>query len=303
MLVRSALLSVLVVATGLAALPDAAEASSRIRAIVDKVPITDNDVRRRAAFLKLRRMKGNLRAKALDELVDEQIQMGEARRLGVVAGDKDVNEAYKRFAANNKIPLKLFTKMLARSGTTPRGFKQYIRARMSWQRVVAARYGREARAKARPRSFTETLRNRTVGGEKSEQVTVQQIVFVVPKNKRERMARRRKEANAFRQRFPGCAKSVAFARGLRDVSVKDKGRMLLAALPSNWQSDVRKTPVGQATSVKDTEKGVELLAVCDRRMVSQTHTGPSEDVFQKQAPELDKRYMAELRKKAKVVRR
>ena len=303
MFARSALLAALLVAGGLSALPHPADASSRIRAVVDKVPITDNDVRRRAAFLKLRRMKGNLRAKALDELIDEQIQMGEARRLRVVAGDKEVDEAYKRFAASNKIPLKLFTKMLARSGTTPRGFKQYIRARMSWQRAVAARYGQEARRKSRTRSFTETLRTRTVGGEKSEQVTVQQVIFVVPKNKRERMARRRKEANAFRQRFPGCAKSAAFARGLRDVTIRDKGRMLLAALPRNWQADVRKTEVGGATGVKDTEKGVEFLAVCDRRMVSQTHTGPSEDVFQKQAPELDKKYMSELRKKAKVVRR
>ena len=302
MFARSALLALLTVSAGLAALPDA-DASSRIRAVVNKVPITDNDVRRRASFLKLRRMKGNLKKIALDELIDEQIQMTEARRLRVVAGDKEVNEAFKRFAASNKIPLKLFTKILARSGTTPRGFKRYIRARMSWQRAVAARYGSEERKKARPRSFTETLRTRTVGGEKSEQVTVQQIIFVVPKSKRERMARRRKEANLFRRRFPGCAQSVAFAKGLRDVTVKNKGRMLTAALPRDWQPAVKATAVGEATEVKDTEKGVEFLAVCDRRMVAQSHAGPSEDVFQKIAPELDKKYMDALRKKAKIVRR
>ena len=302
MFARSALAALLAATCLVVSAPDA-DASSRIRAVVNKVPITDNDVRRRAAFLKLRRLKGNLRAKALDELIDEQIQMNEARRLGVVASDKEVEAAFKRFAANNKIPLKLFTKILARSGATPRGFKRYIRARMSWQRAVAARYGREAQRKARPRSFTEALQTRSVGGEKSEQVTVQQIVFVVPKAKRERMARRRKEANAFRQRFPGCARSVAFARGLRDVSVIDKGRMLVSALPRDWQNPVKATAVGKATEVKDTEKGVELLAVCDRRLVSQTHAGPSEDVFQKEAPELDKKYMAALRKKAKIVRR
>lgn len=302
MFARHALLVAVLVGTSFASVPDV-HASSKIRAVVNRVPITDNDVRRRAAFLKLRRMKGDLRKQALDELIEEQIQMGEARRLRVVASDKEVDEAFRRFAKSNKIPLKLFTKILARSGATPRGFKTYIRARMSWQRAVAARYGREVRKKARPRSFTETLRTRNVDGEKSEQVTLQQIIFVVPKGKRERMARRRKEANAFRQRFPGCGNSVAFARGLHDVAVKNKGRMLMAALPAGWRESVKSTGVGQATKPKDTEKGVELLAVCDRQMVAQTHTGPSEDVFKKQAPELEKKYMAALRKKAKIERR
>ena len=302
MLARSALAAALALAAGLNATAPA-DASSSIRAIVNNVPITDNDVRRRAAFLKLRRVKGNLKRQALDELIDEQIQMSEARRLRVVASDKEVEEAFRRFAKGNKIPLKLFTKILARSGATPRGFKRYIRSRMSWQRAVAARYGREARKASRPRSFTETLRTRTVGAEKSEQVTLQQVIFVVPKTKRERMARRRKEANAFRQRFPGCARSVAFAKGLRDVTVKDKGRMLLAELPHGWRDAVKATDVNKATTVKDTEKGVEFLAVCDRRMVAEQHTGPDEDVFKKKAPELDKKYMADLRKKAKIVRR
>ena len=47
--------------------PQEAAAGSRIKAVVNKVPITSNDVNRRAAFLKLRRVKGNLKKMALDE--------------------------------------------------------------------------------------------------------------------------------------------------------------------------------------------------------------------------------------------
>lgn len=289
---------------GLAALPShEAEASSRIRAVVNKVPITDNEVRRRAAFLKLRRMKGNLREKALEELIDEKLQLVEARKLRIRVSDKEVDEAFVRFAKGNKIPLKVFRQILNRSGATPRGFKSYIRANMRWQRVVAARYGRDVRRKARPRSFTESLRNKSDSAKQSEEVTLQQVVFVVPKGKRNRIARRTKEAKAFRSRYPGCATAKTFVRGLRDVSVLDKGRMLIDELPRDWKKDVQRTAEGGTTKVKVTPKGVEFLAVCARKLVARSFDGPSEDVFREQAPKLAKKYMDGLRKKAKIVRR
>lgn len=284
--------------------PPQADAASRIKAVVNKVPITSNDVKRRAAFLKLRRLKGNLRAKALDELIEEQLKMQEARRLRVVAKDDEVEAAYRNFAKQNKIPMKAFERILRQSGATPRGFKSYIRAQMSWQRAVMARYGREARSKARPKSFTDSLKLSGKNAVAMSRFTLQQIVFVVPKAKGDAAKKARLvEARRLRNVYPGCAKAKTFARGLRDVSVIDKGRMLERELPPNWKKDIQDTAIGKTTRPKVTEKGVELIAVCDRQETRAADFGLSNDVFQKRAPELDKKYYADLKKKAKIVRR
>ena len=290
-------------ATASVATPASANAAS-IKAVVNKVPITSNQVKRRAAFLKLRRIKGNLRKQALDELIEEQLKMQEARRLRVVAGDKEVDAAYRNFAKSNKIPMKAFERILRQSGATPRGFKSYIRAQMSWQRAVMARYGREARKKATPKSFTESMKLTSAKGKDTTRYTIQQIVFVVPEARGEAAKKRRmKEAQRFKSIFPGCDKAKGFARGLRDVSVIDKGRMLEMQLPARWKKDIIATSAGKTTRPKMTEKGVEVLAVCNRQAAREVDTGLSEDVFRAQAPELDKKYYADLKKKAKIVRR
>ena len=293
-----------VLAAGLLVLAEPASAASRIKALVNNVPVTSNDVKRRAAFLKLRRLKGNLRKKALEELIEEQVKMQEARRLRVVVGDKEVEQAFRNFAKGNKIPLDAFNRILRQSGATPRAFKAYIRAQMSWQRVVMARYGHEARTKLRPASFTDSLRIASKNGVDTTRYTLQQIVFVVPKARGAAARKARvKEAKRFANFYPGCGKAKGFAKGLRDVAVIDKGRMLETQLPEKWKKDVAATGTGRTTRPKVTEKGVELIAVCDRKAARDIDTGLSEDVFRKKAPELDKRYYAELRKKAKIVRR
>ena len=292
------------VATTSLALPVEAQAGASIKAVVNKVPITSNQVKRRAAFLKLRRIKGNLRKQALEELIEEQLKMQEARRLRVVVSDKEVDQAYRNFAKSNKIPMKAFERILRQSGATPRGFKAYIRAQMSWQRAIMARYGREARAKVQPKSFTESLSINAANSSETVRYTLQQIVFVVPKARGEAAKKARmKEAKGFANRFPGCGQSKTFARGLRDVAVIDKGRVLETELPDRWKKDIRETGEGRTTRPKVTEKGVELLAVCKRAAARAVDPGLSEDVFRKQAPELDKRYYADLKKKAKIVRR
>ena len=301
----------LAVATALLAtplvLPDA-HAGSRIKAVVNKVPITSNQVNRRVAFLKLRRLKGNLKSQALDELIDEQLKMQEARRLRSIATDAEVDEAFARFAKNNKIPIKIFTKILQKSGATPRGFKEYIRAQISWQRAIMARYGMETRLKSRPKSFTDSLQ-KTGKGTETTRYTLQQIVFVVPKAKNKgaksaAMKARLAEAKRFMTVYPGCGDAKRFARGLRDVAVIDKGRFLEPDLPGAWRKSIKATRTGRTTAPLATERGAELIAVCAR--ASASHSGdakPIEDVFRSQAPELDRKYLADLKKKAKIVRR
>ena len=295
------LLASAAVAVSLLATAVPAQASSRIVAIVNGEPITQNQVNRRAAFMKLRRAKGGS-GKARDELIDEAVKMQQARKFKVVASDKEVNEAFVRFAKGNKMPLKVLKQILGRAGVSERHFKEYIRTQISWQRAVPGLYRSKAQTAARKgcRDFTSCL-SASDGSKKTTEVILQQVVFVAPKASAKA---RRQEAVRFRQRFSSCDATRAAAAKLNNVAVRDLGRMGMAQVPARWAADVAKVDQGGVTQPKITEKGVEMLAVCRKRNVAAMgEVALDEDVFRKEAPKLAEEYLAELKKKAKIVRR
>lgn len=56
---------------------------------------------------------------------------------------------------------------------------------------------------------------------------LQQVIFVIPESKRNAITGKRKaEAEASRKRYPGCDQAMSFAATMRDVAIKDLGRIL-----------------------------------------------------------------------------
>ena len=294
---------------GPAYLPAAAlAAGSDIKVIVNKVPITSLDVSKRIAFLKLQRKKGNLASIALDEMIDEQLKRVEMRRVGISVPDKQVNDAYARFATGNKMKLAQLDQILNQSGVTPKHFKDYIRMQMSWGQTVGSRY----RATSGQVSEREAVRKMMEkgGGAKptATEYLLQQVIFVVPAAKRGAiLGARKREAEAMRGRFSGCETTVSFAKGLKDVTVRDLGRVLAPELPPEWAESIKKTQQGGATAVRETDRGVEFIGICRAKQVSDDKV--AQLLFQqdgggdKAAEELDKKYVEELRAKAQIIKR
>ena len=114
-----------------------------------------------------------------------------------------------------------------------------------------------------------------------------------------------------RARFNGCNTTRDIAKGTLDVTVRDLGKFVEQELPPEWSKQVVSTPVGQATTTLDTDKGVEFLGVCASRQVSDDRVARM--VFSQQdaaaangkqdatADAIDKKYIEELRSKAKIV--
>lgn len=278
-------------------------AASEIKVVVNGAPITDYDISRRAAFLKLQRKKGD----AKEELTEEALKRQELRRLNLLVGDSEVNDAFARFATNNKMTLAQLNSVLDKAGVTAQHFKEYIRIQMSWGRALATRNRSQGGAK-----FTEqdaVQRMLKDGGKKpvSTEYQLQQVIFVVPANKRDRLAKRRSEANAMRAKFNGCDGTRDIAKGTLDVTVRDLGKFIEQELPPEWAAQVKSTSVGHATATLDTDKGVEYLGVCATRQVSDDRVARM--VFAQEqnsgkgdatAEAVDKKYLDELRAKAKI---
>ena len=282
--------------------------ASEIKVIVNRTPITSYDIQRRAAFMKLQRRKGNLNEQAEAELVDQALRLGEAQRLGIRISDDQVATAYDNFAKSNKMTVKQLDGIMSQSGVTKSHFKEFIRAQMSWSQTLGARGRREAGSMSEQDVVRRMLQK---GGAKptATEYMLQQVIFVVPASERGKMAQRKREAEAMRARFNGCNNTREFAKGLIDVTVKDLGRKLAPELPADWAEQIKNTKVGGATSVRETQIGVEFIGICSSREVSddrvakltfQTEGSAEAD---KSTEELSKKYTAELREKAQIVKR
>lgn len=191
-----------------------AVAASKIKVLVNGEPITSYDIAKRAAFLKLRRIGGNRTARATEELIDEAVKMQAAKRVNIRVSNQQINATFARFAKSNKMSPSQLGQVLDRAGVTTRGFKQFIRAEMTWPRLLAAKLRAESSKASTDNAVFTQIHNQ--GGKKpsTTEYSLQQVIFVVPKAKRKAMmARRRREAKAFRNRFESCEKNRPVRQG------------------------------------------------------------------------------------------
>lgn len=290
---------------GLAALPiamSAPAAATEIKYVVNNVPITTYDIQRRAAFIKLQRAKGS----ASEQMIEQTLRLQEAKRLGIRVSDQQVDEAYNRFASGNKLQPKQLDAILNQAGVTKQHFKDFIRAQMSWSQALNAR----ARGGGKRMTEQEAVRKMLQQGGVKPSATeymLQQVIFVVPATEKGSLGRRKKEAEAMRQRFKSCDTTRQFAKGLLDVTVRDLGRVLAPELPADWADAIKATAAGSATPARQTERGFEFIGVCSAREVSDDRVAQlvlnGQNSGDEKADELSKTYTEELRKKARIVER
>ncbi|WP_018239267.1 peptidylprolyl isomerase [Ensifer sp. BR816] len=300
-------LSAVAVAGVLSIASDAAvQAASGVSVIVNNTVITSGDIAKRVAFLRLQRQGGGA-GEAKKQLVDEVLKRAEIARVQQSVSTQEVDAAFARFAAGNKLSADQLGKILEQAGVGVDHFKQYIAVQMSWPRVVNFRYGNASRL-----SGGDLVKRMMEGGGDKPVTTeyfLQQVIFVIPESKRGAItAKRQAEANASRSKFPGCETSKVFAANYRDVSIRSLGRVLAQQLPEDWKPLVEKAGDGMTTGTRVTERGVEYLAICKKRQVNDDTAAEivfrAEDIGKKKAGGEDpnsEKYLEELRSKAQIV--
>ena len=194
--------------------------------------------------------------------------------------------------------------ILDKAGVGIDHFKIYVAVSMSWPRVVNARFGSSG-----GRMSNEELVRRMQENDGKKPVTteyfLQQVIFVVPAAKRNAIiGKRQAEANASRAKFPGCEQAKVFAATMRDVSIRNLGRMMAQELPEDWKPLIEKAGDGNTTGRVVTERGVEYLAICKKRQVSDDVAAKSSSAPKISARRADgedpnnKKYIDELRQGA-----
>ena len=288
---------------------DVAFAASEVKVVVNNSVITSGDIAKRVNFLKLQHQKGDLNKLAQQQLIDETLKRAEIARVRMSVSTTDVDSAFGRFAASNKMSTEQLGQILEKMGVGVDHFKSYIAISMSWPRVVNARFGSSNSNKlSNDDLVTRMTENKTKPV--TTEYFLKQIIFVVPPAKRNAILNQRKaEAEASRAKFPGCEQAKVFAATMRDVSVQDLGRVLAPDLPEIWKPLLEQAK-GNTTTPVVTDRGIEYVAICSQRQVNDDVAAAAvfraEDIG-KAGPQgisaNDKKYMDELRSKAQILYR
>ncbi|UTO29164.1 SurA N-terminal domain-containing protein [Bartonella harrusi] len=274
---------------------------------VNGSPITNYDIQRRAAFLRLQQKQGNLLAQAKTDLINETLKNIEIKRRNIEVSNDEVDSAFENFATQNNMTIEQLDQILIQNDITVQHFKDYIRGQIGWGRLVNARYQAETSMVTEQEAVRRILKN---GGVKpsTNEYTLQRIVFVIPAHLRsEIFAKRQREANNFRAHFRGCANARNQARSILDVTIRHLGKFLEPQLPSAWEQAILATPAGKMTKFQETSDGIEAVAVCKIKRVSDDYVArlifSIQDNKQKSPQKLEKlseKYLEELRKSARI---
>ncbi len=292
-----------IIATLFVFLPLSAQAAS-IKITVNDVAITDTQISQRAKLLQLERRGSSNSARtrlAREELIDEQLKLQEAARLGTTPTDAQVADAYLNVSRNMRVSTDNLTRILNQGGVNSDTLKDRLRAAIAWNAVttsvVAARIqvsGAELDAQAAA-AATEA---------DSIDYILKEVLFIIPRGSNVSSSRRTAQANQYRRSFSGCDTAVELSLSYTDAAVIDLGRRHATQLPDALSNELSRLDVGGITSPRVVSNGVSMLAICSKT-VARDLTFATNELRQEVGTEMLKaeaeKYLAELRDKANII--
>jgi peptidyl-prolyl cis-trans isomerase SurA len=272
-----------------------------VRVTVNETPISDVQISQRARLLGLERHGGNLAKAATAELINEALEIQEAKRLKITITDAQVDASYLNVARGLKISQDKLTQIMVAAGAGPSTLRDRIRATLAFNQIT--------QAVITPRvQFSEASLNKEaetkVTAANSYDYILKEVLFVAPDGKG--AAGRVGDANRYRARYKGCDSAVTLSESFRDAAVTDVGRRHATQMAPPIAAELGKLSVGGITKPRVVAGGVSMLAICSKEQAKDltfiTNQLRQDEGNTGLKAETDK-YLADLKAKAKIVNR
>ncbi len=284
-------------------LPSAAHAQ-QVVAFVNGQPITTLDIEHRAKFIQMSSKKVPSRREVLDSLIDEILEVTEAKRFSLDIPDSEVDKSYADVATRMGFDAQKLTQILASGGASEDTLKRRLRAQIAWTSLVRGRF--KASLEIRDKDVEAQLQlhkteeKSTVGYE----YIMRPVVFIVARGSADNAYEARKrDAEALRARFLNCDEGITFARALPDVAVRDQVSKFSSDLAQQLRDILDGTALGHLTPPEQTAEGVQMFAVCQKKETksdSPEMRQIRDQMFQQKFGAQAKRYLESLRRQAMI---
>jgi len=287
-----ALGAMLVGATLMLASASAAMAQN-VAVSVNGTPITDVQVSQR---LKLFQLEGNQtgRKGATDQLIDEALQMSEAKRLGITVSNAQVDEALLQVARNIKVSQDKLVQMMGGAGVNMETLRDRLRAAIAWNGVTQSAIMPQVQIS--DLALDEQAATKVQDYQTFDYI-LKEVVFIGGGG-------RSSQANSYRSKFSGCDTAVDLSLGYTDAAVIDIGRRHATQMPEALAKELAGLNVGGISKPRAVEAGLSMLAVCEKTQAEDLtfikgdlREAAGNDALAGQVTD----YMANLRKTAKII--
>jgi peptidyl-prolyl cis-trans isomerase SurA len=282
---------------------DAPLQAQSVACMVSGEPITNLDIEQRTKLNFLTTRQQMPRQQVIDQLIDEKVKIKEAKRFGVDPTATDIDQSYGSMAQRMRISPEQLTKSLESQGIRPESLKARLKAEMVWSSLVRGRY--KESLQVGEKDVAERVKE---GGEASQveafEYKMQPIVLLVPRGSPPATTEaRKKEAEVLRERVQSCEAANSFFKSMQNGTIRDPVTRTSADLPAPLRELLDKTPVGHLTPPEITSKGVEMVALCERKATT-IDTPKKREIREKMFAEKyetkQKAYLAEIRKAAMI---
>lgn len=251
----------------------ASATADRIAAVVNDNVITSADIEQRMKLAFLASglpdapdVRAHLLPQILRALVDEQLQLQEAKRLDISVSKEEVEKALQSIARDNHIPVDMRT-FLKDKGGSPESLEDQIRAGISWNKVI--------QRELRPRvdvgdDEVESAIARVRANSGKQEYLVSEIFLSVDNAKDEDQVRQSAD-NLVQQikhgaNFAGVARQFSQSTGA--ASGGDIGWIQDGQLPAELNKTLQDMPTGSIAGPVRSSNGYHILALREKRTVS-----------------------------------
>ncbi len=257
-----------------------AQESSSVIATVNDQPVTTFDIDQRIKLLGILGQKSGFdRRKIGNDLINDWVKIGEARRLKIDPTDKEIDERVGGMAKNLKTDEFGLKKKFSGLGISLSNFRQYIAAQMSFSRLLSAKFKEkiavdQGEVDKEFNTVTKQIKGQVaviMADPRRQPInvyTILQIDFPVEGGDPQLLQSRAIEAGQYLQKFKGCASARSAAAGIFNVKVGKAIEADAKKLPPQLKAALEAKGVGRAIGPVRGPKGIQAIALCGKRTIT-----------------------------------
>jgi peptidyl-prolyl cis-trans isomerase SurA len=245
--------------------------STGVAAIVNDYVISDYDLNQRVAlFIATSGVRptpetlAQIRQQVLRSVEDEVLQLQEAAKHKISVTKGEVDKALQNIADENMIPLEQIMSTVRNAGVTAETFRQQVAAQLTWQRVVAARYGTDILINEQQ---VDEAMERLKQGADRPQFLVSEIFIAVdrPEDETSVSASAAQIAQQLKQGAPFATVASQFSQSPSAADGGDIGWVVQGQLSEEIDGELSKLKPGELAGPVRSEGGYYVVALRDRR--------------------------------------
>ncbi len=250
-----------------------------IVAVVNDDPISFTDVRQRARLLLLslggqqptQEQVQQITAQALEQLIDEKLQLQEASEYDVEVSDNDIASSIDRLAQQSGLTRDSLVASLLQSGVNPTSLEDQTRADIAWRRIMSGLYG--SRIRISDNQIKEQLKRLQADAKKEQYLTSEIFLYApTPEDKAQALTAANSILEQLRSGAPFEVAAQRFSSAPTAATGGDMGWIVLDDFEDQRRAVLQTMAEPGLTAPITVEDGIYLINMRAKRDPSQATT-------------------------------